>query len=193
MISLAKPNLLKGKVYAVGPAHVLFCPEANEKYQTERCDISSIRETIESSHQNYAVTIKLPVFQENAEPTENEPEPVPTYHPLLLAYRYRYSETEEQAEEFQLFMNDLVLFQIDRVKAKALQKDLKSYNISRHDQMKSLSIDELQQLHNKRQKVAVRNLKGRLHPYDLAKDIKDNKGLRLLFVLDKDDSCREDL
>ena len=188
MISLAKPNLLKGKVYAVGPAHVLFCAEANEKYQTERCDISSIRKTV--SHQNCTVTIKLPVFEENAEPTDQPI--IPTDHPQLLEYRYRYSEIGEQAEDF-LFMNDLVFFPINRDKAEALQRELNSYNLFRYNQLKSFSIDELQQLHNERQKVAVRNLKGRLHPYTFQEDIENKKGLRLLFVLDKDDSCREDL
>ena len=174
---------LKGTVYAVGPAHVLFCAEANEKYQTEKCNIDMIREAISERPQTYTTTLEFPNFDTDSEPSD-KPDPISTHCPLLLAYRYSYERTSEQAEECRLFMNDTVFFPFDFAKSNKLQKDLNSYNLYRQNKLKSFSRCELQQCHIKRQRVAVRDLTGRLEPYNFNECIRKNRGLKLQFKLD---------
>ena len=88
-------------------------------------------------------------------------------------------------------MNDSLFLPFDVNKhqeAKELQRDLKDYNLARQENLQPTSYKDLQAYHCKNTNIAVKKFKGSLISIvDVNEDIKKCKGLRLRFVLAKDE------
>ena len=88
-------------------------------------------------------------------------------------------------------MNDSLFLPFDVSKhseAKELQRELKDYNIARQDQIKPTGEKDLLAYHTKKTDIAVKKFKGHLiSSVNVNKDLEECEGLRLRFVLEKNE------
>lgn len=148
-------------MYAVGPAHVMFCDTANRVYMSEDCDVAKIRREVEADPPSHAIEIAVggKVLQ-------------PTRAPLI-GYRYEYKdefddESVQESDELdhQLCMNDIALFPFDMSEAQGVQRELEDLKLwHRLEQLESVSsVKDFVRYCNK-QPIAVKGFTGELVEY----------------------------
>ena len=173
--------LLQNKVYAVTAAHLLFNKEAQSLYQLIPCNIDSVRQNITDPAKK--IVLRVP----GAETTSTSCNVFDVTEPrILLAFRYRPKSNEEQQVDCKQFMNDSVFFEIDENQAVRWQDQLKHSNPCHQEKLYRTDLKRLKDLHERRQDVVVKSLKGKLSPtFCFKSDLKNDKALSLTFALEK--------
>ena len=160
---------------------MLFCDEANEKFQSAECNIDKVRELVQTQPPIRRISIRLA----NTETT------FPTRQPPLVAYRYNYKYPKHPfvPSQCKVFKHDCVLFPFDPSEVSKLQKDVFSSNTVRVGELKRItSLKQLQRYHTIQAPIAIHNYEGNLYyRTDVYEDLKQGKGLDLSFVLTSTD------
>ena len=177
----------------------MFGKKANRALQEDNEAAEKIRSAINIYQKSQEFSLQYPVLQNVTSPSSTGAEQgtfirsylpeeiVSPGEPILIGYRYNFQPGDDIAEH-KKFLNDSLFlpFQPDqREDAEKMQKELKSLNMLRQDEIKNTSSADLQTFYNQRTHIEIKDCLGNLdRSVDVTFDEQTGKGLRLRFTLE---------